>query len=383
MQPLSPEAARVLSLNNSLGLYIHVPFCISKCAYCDFYSVPQNEETYETYKAVLLNQLTEAKARLSVYADTLYFGGGTPTLLGGKRISEVVTVAKENFGLKDAEITVEANPSEHLYEDFKQMATAGVNRISIGMQSCIDKELKALSRRHTAEDVKRTVSDAKKAGITNISVDVMLGIPHQTLDTLKQSLNFCLTLGVTHVSCYMLKIEPDTPFGKADINSLCLPDDDTVADMYLFMSDYLQSNGFEHYEISNFAKQGFRAKHNMKYWQQKEYLGLGPAAHSYVLGKRFYFERDLNKYLTNPKPIYDSIGGTSDEYVMLRLRLKDGIVFKEYEEKFGHTFSQKALDKIKQYEKVGLIKTFDGGFCLTKQGFLVSNIIISEILRNL
>ena len=332
---------------------------------------------------MLLSHLAEAKARLSVFADTLYFGGGTPSLLGGKRIAEIVTVAKQNFGLDNAEITIEANPTEHLYEDFKLMANAGVNRLSIGMQSCLENELKALSRRHTAEDVVRTVEDAKKTGISNISVDVMLGIPHQTLDTLKQSLDFCLNLGITHISCYMLKIEPDTKFGHADINALDLPDEDTVADMYLFMSDYLEENGFEHYEISNFAKKGFRAVHNLKYWEQKEYLGLGPAAHSFLNGKRFYFERDLQKYLSSPTPVFDSQGGSKDEYIMLKLRLKDGINFKEYENLFGQPFTEKATKIIERFQKFGLINTFDDGFSLTKQGFLVSNTIISEIIENL
>ncbi len=380
---LSPAVAWVLSLTNPIGLYIHVPFCQSKCAYCDFYSVKANEETYETYKAVLLSQLTEAKARLSVFADTLYFGGGTPTLLGGKRIAEIVTVAKENFGLQNAEITVEANPAEHLYDDFCLMSKAGVNRISIGMQSYLDNELKSLSRRHNASDVTRTVNDAKKAGIGNISVDVMLGIPYQTIKTLKQSLDFCLNLDIAHISCYMLKIEPDTAFGKADVSSLNLPDEDTVADMYLFMAEYLKQNGFEHYEISNFAKSGYRAVHNMKYWEQKEYLGLGPAAHSFLNGKRFYFERNFENYLYNPSPVFDSTGGTVEEYVMLKLRITDGIDFSEYKTKFKTEFSKKALNRAKHFEKQGFIEFFGNGFRLTSQGFLVSNTIISDIIANL
>lgn len=380
MQPPFPEAAWVSSLNNPIGLYIHVPFCASKCAYCDFYSIAANEETYENYKAVLLSQISEAKARLSVFADTLYFGGGTPTLLGGKRIAEIVMAAKKGFGLNKAEITVECNPAEHLYDDFVIMAKAGVNRLSIGMQSCIDNELKALSRRHTAEDVIRTVEDAKRAGISNISIDIMLGIPHQTIESLQKSLEFCLGLGITHISCYMLKIEPDTPFGKTDISSLSLADEDTVADMYLMLSEYLESNGFEHYEVSNFAKKGYRAKHNMKYWEQKEYLGLGPAAHSYLGGKRFYFERNLYKYLTEPSPIFDSNGGDKEEYVMLKLRVKDGIDFSEYKSKFGIDFTEKAIGKAKLFEKNGLVKLTDRGFHLTSKGFLVSNTIIAEII---
>ncbi len=360
-----------------------MPFCASKCAYCDFYSMTATREIYETYKAVLLSHLTEAKARLSVFADTLYFGGGTPTLLGGNIIAEITKTAKQNFGLHNAEITVEANPAEHLYDDFVLMANSGVNRISIGMQSCLENELKSLSRRHTAEDVKRTVYDAKRTGINNISIDVMLGIPHQTIDTLKQSLDFCINLDVTHISCYMLKIEPNTPFGKTDISTLDLPCDDTVADMYLFMAEYLKQNGFEHYEVSNFAKKGFRAQHNMKYWQQKEYLGLGPAAHSYIGGKRFYFNRDLNEYINNPTPVFEEDGGDSKEYVMLKLRTSDGVDFDEYKNKFNIDFSEQAKNKAIFYMKNGLAHICEKNFHLTSQGFLVSNTIISEIIENL
>ncbi len=381
MQQPFPVVAWVLSLNNKIGLYIHVPFCASKCAYCDFYSVPAKEETYETYKAVLCRHLTDAKARLSVFADTLYFGGGTPTLLGGKRIADIVNTAKQVFSLENAEITVEANPAEHLYDDFVLMANSGVNRISIGMQSCLENELKALSRRHTADDVKRTVYDAKRAGINNLSIDVMLGIPHQTLDTLKQSLDYCLNLDVTHISCYMLKIEPNTLFGKCDISSLNLPCDDTVADMYLFMAEYLKQHGFEHYEVSNFAKAGFKARHNMKYWEQKEYLGLGPSAHSFISDKRFYFDRNLETYILNPTPVFDGDGGNADEYVMLKLRTSDGVDFAEYKEKFDTDFNNNAISKAKFYEKQGLAEVTQHKFRLTSQGFLVSNAIISEIIE--
>lgn len=379
-QQLSPEAAWELSLNNPIGIYIHIPFCESKCAYCDFYSFKANEETYENYKAVLCRHLVDSKARLCLFADTLYFGGGTPSLLGGKRIAEIVEVAKQTFLLKNSEITVEVNPTEHLFEDFKLMAAAGVNRISIGLQSSNRDELKILSRRHTAEDFSRTVGDAKRAGINNISADIMLGIPNQTNESLIKSIDFAIDAGVTHISCYMLKIEPDTEFGRTDITTLNLPDDDKTADMYLMMSDYLESKGFEHYEISNFALSSYRSKHNLKYWNQEQYLGLGPAAHSYINGKRFYFPRNLKKYMNNPEVIIDSEGGSIEEYIMLKLRLKDGVTFKELTKQFDFDVQKSLLSKCQKYQENGFMTLSEDSFCLTKQGFLVSNTIISDLL---
>lgn len=379
-QQLSPEAAWELSLNNPIGIYIHVPFCESKCAYCDFYSFKANEETYENYKAVLCRHLVDGKARLSVFADTLYFGGGTPSLLGGKRIAEIVKVAKENFGLNNAEITVEVNPKEQLYEDFKIMADASVNRISIGLQSSNENELKFLSRRHSPEDFLRTINDAKRAGITNISADLMLGIPYSTEESLIKSIDFALDAGVTHISCYILKIEPNTAFGKANLETLALPDDEATADMYIKMSDYLESKGFEHYEISNFALPGYRSKHNLKYWNQEQYLGLGPAAHSYINNKRFYFDRDLEKYINNHEVIMDSEGGTLEEHIMLKLRLKDGINFKELNKKFDFSLTSNFLSKCKKFQNGGFAKLSDDDLHLTKQGFLVSNAIISDLI---
>ena len=379
-QLLFPEAAWELSLNNPIGIYIHVPFCESKCAYCDFYSYKSNEITYSNYTAALCQHIFAAGVQLSVFADTLYFGGGTPSLHGGKRIAKIIKSSKQAFNIKDAEITVEVNPADNLFNDFKIMADAGVNRISVGVQSAIDSELKSLSRRHSVGDVIRTVNDAKNAGINNISVDLMIGIPHQTFDSLKTSLDFILGLDINHISCYMLKIEPNTLFGNINIDELNLPDNDTVADMYIYVSNYLKEHGFEHYEISNFALDGFRSKHNLKYWQDKEYLGFGPAAHSFLNNKRFYFERDTEKYIDHPEIIHDGFGGNSDEYIMLRLRLSDGINYKEYEDKFGKAFDKKIISKAKELEKYGLIEFNDNGFCLTLNGFLVSNTCISKLL---
>ncbi len=367
-------------MNNSLGLYIHIPFCKSKCAYCDFYSYSADEVTYDRYTAALCQHIEAAGVRLLRAADTLYFGGGTPSLLGGERIAKIINYAKNSFKLNNAEITVEVNPGDDLSKDLKILAEAGVNRLSIGVQSSVDAELKILSRRHSNNDVIKTVNDAKKAGIHNISVDVMLGIPNQTEESLKATLDFALSLDPTHVSCYILKIEPDTPFGKANIKSLNLPNEDTVADLYLFTSDYLQLYGFEHYEISNFAKKGYRSRHNLKYWNCEEYLGLGPSAHSFLNGKRYYFDRNNDKYISSPQIIFDSIGGDVDEYIMLKMRLSDGLNLNNFRARFNKEIDPKIINKAKKLETLGLVKCSNSNISLTKNGFLLSNSCISELI---
>ena len=336
--------------------------------------------TFERYTDTLCEHLALSGAQLNRPADTLYIGGGTPSLLGGERIARLVTAARSGFGLHGAEITVECNPKEHLAEDFQQMAEAGVNRLSLGVQSAVEAELKALSRRHRNEDVIRSVKDAKVAGIHNISLDLMLGIPHQTLQSLKQSLDFLILLEPKHISAYMLKIEPDTPFGRADVSKLHLPSDDQAAEMYLYVSDYLQKAGFEHYEISNFAKPGYRSRHNTKYWLCEEYLGLGPAAYSYINGKRFSFDRDTEQYLDSPTVIYDGGGGDFEEYVMLRLRLNDGINIRELTARYGKQRSDSLLKKAAILKNTDLIELSENRLSLTVKGFLVSNAVIGKLL---
>ena len=301
-------------------------------------------------------------------------------MLGGERIAEIVKTAKAHFGDNFKEITVEVNPGDDLESDFKFMRTTGVNRLSIGVQSSVETELKLLSRRHSADDAKRTVETARNAGFDNISVDLMLGIPRQTADSLQESLKFILSLKPQHVSCYILKIEQDTVFGKTDPIALDLPDEDTVADLYLQMCETLKNAGFEHYEISNFALPGYRSKHNMKYWNCEEYLGLGPSAHSFINGKRYYFERNLNKYLTKPEIIFDGNGGTEEEYLMLRLRLIDGVDYNEYTKKFGKSFPSEIIKRAHKFAKVGLVSINENGFHLTEKGFLVSNSVISDLI---
>ena len=363
------------------GIYIHIPFCKRKCPYCDFYSFKANESQKDSYLKAVLLCLKKWNDKVKDEIDTVYFGGGTPSVFGSDRISEVLSFIKMNYNLtEDAEITVECNPSSVSEKFFNEIKDAGVNRISMGMQSAVDNERLALGRLSDAVQVKNAVTMAKKAGINNISLDIMLGVPLQTMKSLDESIDFLLSLDISHISAYMLKVEEGTPFDKMG-ESLVLPDEDTVTQMYLHTSKRLSSAGYNHYEISNFAKDNMQSRHNTRYWKGQDYIGIGPSAHSYFSGERFYYDRDFDSFILGKAPVYDGVGGDRDEYIMLRLRLSEGLNFAEYQEMFGEKISDDAIEKMKKYEKAGLLVIDDLGIRLTPEGFLLSNMIIGEMLE--
>lgn len=360
------------------GIYIHIPFCKTKCPYCDFYSFKGDEKQKDSYlKAVLL--CLEGYADKTLKIDTVYFGGGTPSVFGGERIERIISYIRENFDLQEnTEITVECNPSSTDEAFVSSVARAGVNRISMGMQSAVDAERKMLGRPSDRKDIERAVNLFKNEGIDNISLDLMLGVPFQTMESLDESLDFMLSLSVKHISAYMLKIEEGTPF--AEEKSLSLPEEDTVADMYIHTSERLRERGYIHYEISNFALEGFRSRHNTKYWQCEEYIGVGPSSHSFYKGKRFYYSRSFDDFLSGKAPISDGEGGSEEEYIMLALRLGEGLDEKKFTEKYGKALDKSIFDKAEKYIKAGLVKTEGERIFLTSEGFLVSNSIISDLL---
>lgn len=315
------------------------------------------------------------KVKDGVY--TLYFGGGTPSFFGGERIKKVIEYIRENYNLTDAEITVECNPSSVDEALAKHLAEAGVNRISMGMQSAVDRERRALGRLSGREQIEYAVRLFKSHGIDNISLDLMLGVPYQTRESLKESLDFMISQDVKHISAYMLKIEKGTPYAKM---SLPLPDEDEVCELYLYASDYLEARGFEHYEISNFALKGFESRHNLKYWHTEEYIGIGPSAHSFFGKERFYYPRDFAAFLNNPEPVSDGEGGDEEEYIMLALRLKEGLTEKGFYERFGKSIPTEISERAKAFEKAELLTVTEKGISLTKKGFLLSNSIIAELL---
>ncbi len=369
-------AALVKSLTNPLGLYIHIPFCERKCNYCDFYSAFYNKDTLSVYLSALKGEIKKWGGTIHRPIDTVYIGGGTPSLLG-EEIIPLLNCVKENFTvLQNAEITVEANPSSS--SEFLSVAKdAGVNRLSIGVQSVCDETLKILGRTHTADDACQTVANARKLGFDNISVDLMIALPHSDLQTLKSDIDFMLSLNPEHISAYILKIEQNTMFAKK-YDSLNLPDDDASAEQYLYMCEALTKNGYNHYEISNFARCDKYSRHNMKYWIGDDYLGIGPAAHSCIDGKRFYYPRDLQGFIKNPQAVDDGESGGSQEKLMLGLRLSRGVDLSEI---YGE-INQDIKKKINLLEKAGYIKANLPHISLTNSGMLISNSIITELLEN-
>lgn len=361
------------------GLYLHFPFCSGKCKYCDFYSAEFDNRIKQKYATALCEQLKVYGERLRLHFDTLYLGGGTPTTVSAELLCDVITAAKKYFG-DFSEITVEANPGDDLFDTFKSLHSVGVNRISLGLQSANDDELLRLGRRHNAAAAKKCVEDARKAGIKNISVDLMLGIPGQTSESLAKTVDYILSLSPEHISAYMLKIEPNTPFGKADEASLCLPDDDETAQMYLCLCDRLAKSGYRHYEISNFCKPGCESRHNLKYWTLAPYLGIGPGAHSFINGERFFYPRDINAFLKSPETVSDGKGGGAKEYIMLSLRTDNGLDYDHYSKNYGADFRVDNDKFISQLQKNGLAQRQDDALALTEKGFLLSNSIISKLI---
>lgn len=339
------------------GLYIHIPFCFSKCPYCDFYSTKYTPTAADAFAEKLKGQMQDYTGSF----DTVYFGGGTPSILEPRVLTGIMQAVRDHFAIDPAaEITVECNPSKDLTGDMEQYAAAGINRVSIGMQSAVDRERFALGRRAGSGEVARTVAAAKAAGITNISLDVMLGTPKQTPDSLEETFAFIARMQVTHISAYLLKIEPGTPFDRLQAK-LALPEEDTVCQMYLQTVERLGQLGFAQYEISNFARPGYESRHNLKYWLLEPYLGLGPSAHSLWNGRRFYFDRDWIWQDEGP-------GGDREEQILLGLRLNRGIPE-------DWLTRDPAL-----YIAGGFMRRANGRISLTPRGMLVSNTILAELL---
>ncbi len=378
----------------SLGLYIHIPFCISKCKYCDFYSLPQTDEQIrEEYLKALCKHMDEYKTQARGYVVTsVYFGGGTPSLLTEAQLNTLMKKIKRSFRLSvKCEISLEANPGTVDLKKLKSFHRSGINRLSIGAQSFDDALLKMCGRVHTADNIYTCVADAKKAGFDNLSLDVMFGLPGQTKQSLLETLRCTNELNIPHVSLYGLKIEEGTPFWYAR-NTLMLPNEDAERDMYFAAADELRANGLRQYEISNFAKPGKQCKHNMRYWNCDEYIGFGPGAHSYFGGKRFSFKKDARLYIDSLDPnkrVNESLvdeyidippSARIAEYVMLRFRLAEGIDCARFKKRFGREFDELYASRIRPYLSSGHIYRTAKGYAFTPEGMYVSNFILSRIV---
>lgn len=374
-----------------LGIYVHIPFCNSKCDYCDFYSLPaQSGDVKARYaKALRAHILESVPAARSFEVDSVYFGGGTPITLGLKDLTQLFRLIAHKFRLtKNAEITVEANPDSVDLKTLKALRRAGFNRISFGMQSACDRELAAVHRPHNFAQTVQAVEDARKARFQNISLDLIYGLPGQTFASWMTTLEQAVALEPQHISGYGLKVEPSTPLWDRVARGETLMDDDQQADCYLAMVDFLREKGYKQYEISNFAQSGFRSRHNMKYWLMQPYLAFGPGAHADFGGRRYSYLRDLSAYLSGVEsggdlldedtPIAHAERGA--EYLMLRLRTTYGIEAWEFRREFCMNFEPlEAL--LLQFETHGWAEQKNGRWRFTPEGFLRSNQLIGLLLE--
>lgn len=376
--------------DKTLGLYVHIPFCKQKCAYCDFYSLAGSEAQMDDYTEALCAHLTETAPFAGAHTvDTVYFGGGTPSYLGEKRLAKILKVILKKYRVqRDAEITLEANPdSANDWKALKALRKAGFNRISLGMQSACAEELAEIGRIHTTEQVKLAVEAARKAKFDNLSLDLIYGLPHQTMERWQANLATAVELAPEHLSCYGLKVEEGTPL-FARRNSADLPDDDAQSDMYLYTVEYLSLMGYRQYEISNFARAGRESRHNLKYWTLGEYAGFGPGAHSDFGGVRYAYEKDLAGYIRGAQgsgPLLSESDRIPEmnrdtEWLMLGLRTVYGLDPKDYERRFRRRFTC-FLPFLTQCAGAGYAAEEKGRWHLTPQGFLLSNQIIGQMLE--
>lgn len=374
-----------------LGLYVHIPFCNSKCDYCDFYSLPgQDPSVKARYARALRTDILQCAPTAKSYeVDTIYFGGGTPITLGIKDLTAILVLLLRKFRVtKNAEITLEANPESVDFKALKALRRAGFNRISFGMQSAQDGELAAVHRSHDFQEVCRAVAEAKKARFQNISLDLIYGLPGQTMSSWLDTLEKAVELQPQHISGYGLKVERGTPLCARVERGERLMDEDTQADCYLAMVQFLEEKGYQQYEISNFAQPGFLSRHNMKYWLLQPYLGFGPGANSDFRGDRYALVRDLSRYVEGVEqgedlmeeylPIDRSERGA--EYLMLGLRTTRGIEAWEYRREFSGNF-EPMEPLLLQFEAQGWAQQREGRWSLTPEGFLRSNQLIGLLME--
>lgn len=370
-----------------LGIYVHIPFCRRKCAYCDFYSLScPKAEQMDTYLAALQRQIMDFFAREGKKpVDTLYIGGGTPSVLGAERLCALLDTIRSHAALlPDAEITVEVNPESVDAALLTALKAAGVNRISMGIQSSDDTQLAALGRLHTFARAKEAAGEIQALCTDNLSVDLMYGLPGQSMESWQQSVEDILSLRPAHISCYALKLEEDTPLYRQDP---VLPDDDLQADMYLWLVSRLEEAGYPQYEISNFSLPGKHSRHNSRYWDLRDYIGFGCGAHSYYDGKRFSTISDLSGYLAAMEQGNSVLEAEDEEaspdrsleYLMLGLRTTRGVEAGEYHRLFGKAFAPCAA-ALAKYQAADYVRKEGERWFLTPRGFLVSNAIIGDVL---
>lgn len=378
----------------SLSIYVHIPFCNSKCKYCAFVSMVASEDDKKRYFVDLMNEIKlQAKKYAGFYSvSSIYIGGGTPSCLDYYYVRDLLSCLYKNFAVKNtAEITIEINPNSADKTKIREYVLSGVNRFSIGLQSVNPKILKEMGRTHNVQDFENVVAEIREYGVKNISADMIIGYPGQKLSDIKDTIALLLKLQIPHISTYMLQIEQGTKLkALVDNGSVSLPNEDLVIDMYNYVFDTLSKEGYNRYELSNFAKPTFESFHNSVYWKRKDYLGIGLAAHSYIEGTRFANTENITKYaskIENEQEIPVEISKTlskeeqKEEFIMLSLRTKEGIDLEAYKQEFGENLAAKKKDTIATLIKLGfIILTNDNHLICSNKGFLVLNRLILELV---
>mgnify|MGYP005786047441 CR=1 FL=1 len=375
--------------NKHIGIYIHIPFCKQKCYYCDFVSYCNKDNLIEKYIQAVKKEIQLQEIIKEI--DTIYIGGGTPSYIEAKYIKEILEEIKTKNISKEAEITIEVNPGTVTLDKLQEYKNCGINRLSIGLQSTQNNLLKTIGRIHNFEEFLETYKMARKVGFKNINVDLMLGLPNQKISDLKESLEKVLELKPEHISVYSLIVEENTPIAdKIEKNELILPEEETERNMYWYVKNTLELNGFHHYEISNFAKKGFESKHNLNCWEQQEYIGIGTAAHSYVENVRYSNTENLEKYIDNIEQgtpennkIIHEVQNENDkkkEFMLLGLRKIDGIKISEFKKVFGDNPIYLFRNELKKLSDEELIEIYDDIIRLTNKGIDLANLVWEEFI---
>lgn len=369
-----------------LELYVHIPFCVRKCQYCDFLSGPSDEETKDRYIEALLKEIRAAEHTEDYEIVSVFIGGGTPSALKAEAIASIMRTLQEKFFFcEDAEVTIEANPGTVDLEKLTIYRNVGINRLSLGLQSTDAEELKLLGRIHSYEEFLKSYEWAREAGFSNINIDLMFAIPGQTGEAWRQHLYQVAELNPEHISAYSLIIEEGTPFAEQNLD---LPDEDTEYQMYEDTAEILERYGYRQYEISNYAKQGYLCRHNAGYWQRLEYLGFGLGASSLYGGMRFSNTHQMQEYLTDsgkPEQIRKDVTVLSrneqiEEFMFLGLRMTEGISEKKFEENFDVRLMDIYGDILQKYEETGFMEHIETKWRLTRKGIHVSNHILADFL---
>lgn len=374
---------------NKIGIYVHIPFCKKKCDYCDFISYCGKDDFIEKYVDSVKKEIEHVKIKSEI--TTIYIGGGTPSYIDSKFIVQILEKIKEKNVAQDAEITIEVNPGTVTQEKLQDYIDCGINRISIGLQTTSDELLKQIGRIHNYEQFLETYKMAKKVGFKNINVDLMLGLPNQRIIDLKESLENVLKLAPKHISVYSLIVEDGTPIAnKIENGKLKLPDDELERNMYWYVKNTLELNGYKHYEISNFAKKGYESKHNMNCWNQMEYVGIGTAAHSYRDITRYSNTEDIKEYIKNVQKgefeknrIIHEIQKEEDskkEFMLLGLRKIDGLKISEFKNKFGDNPIYLYRNELKKLSDENLINIDEDNIRLTNKGIDLANLVWEEFV---